>query len=124
MKFVLSILFLFLIAGCSKQENAATQDSLFSTPLNPSPAPQPYQDSTGLIVDSSVVRQQADIERLKGIEPTRVVVIYRAYQHLRTRATTKAQIESFLRAQKITAEQLHAVLAEGDRLGWGKTPPQ
>ena len=120
MKFVLSILLLFLVAGCSKHETAASQDSLFTTPLNPPPVAQPFVDSAGLYIDSSVVRQQPDIERLKGIDPVRVVMIYRAYQPLRNRATTTAQRDAFLRAQKISPEQLHSVLAEGDRLGWGK----
>jgi PBP1b-binding outer membrane lipoprotein LpoB len=122
MKFGLIILSLILIAGCSKQEPAASQDSLFTAPMQPAPPPQMYEDSTGLIIDSSVVRQQPDIEQLKGIAPSRVVMIYRAFQPLRTHATTSAQREAFLRAQKITSQQLHSVLAEGDRLGWGTAP--
>lgn len=121
MKFGLIILSLILIAGCSKQEPAASQDTLLTTPMAPAPAPQPYADSsTGLVVDSSVVRQQPDIERLKSIDPVRVVGIYQAYQPLRNKATTKAQIDAFLRAEKITPDELHSILAEGDRLGWNK----
>ena len=120
MKFTLIIFSLMLVAGCSKQEPAASQDTLLTTPMQPAPPSQRYEDSTGLVIDSSVVRQQPDIEQLKGIDPIRVVMIYRAYQPLRSRATTPAQRDAFLRAQKITPEQLHSVLAEGDRLGWGK----
>ncbi|HEX5315277.1 MAG TPA: hypothetical protein VFX22_01390 [Candidatus Kapabacteria bacterium] len=120
MKFVLSILLLFLVIGCSKHETAASQDSLFSAPLNPAPARASYIDSNGLFVDSFMVQQQPDIERLNGIEPIRVVAIYRDFQPLRNHSTTPVQLDSFLHKQKITPEQLHSVLAEGDRLGWGK----
>ncbi|MFI5202827.1 MAG: hypothetical protein ACHQNE_10615 [Candidatus Kapaibacterium sp.] len=120
MKFVLAIVFLLLVAGCSKHETAASQDSLFTTPLNPPPAAQSYIDSTSLYIDSFMIQQQPDIERLKGIDPVHVVEIYRDFQPLRNHSTTPSQLDSFLLAEKISAEELHSVLAEGDRLGWRK----
>ena len=122
MKFVLPILFLLFAAGCSKREPVASQDSLFTAPLHPKPVHGFYRDSNGLYIDSFVVEQQPDIERLKGIAPVRVVEIYQDFQPLRNRSTTTIQLDSFLHAQKITAQQLHSVLAEGDRLGWAKAP--
>ncbi|HET6400880.1 MAG TPA: hypothetical protein VFH95_05710 [Candidatus Kapabacteria bacterium] len=124
MKFVLSIVFLLLVAGCSKQEPATSQDSLLTTPLQPAPTHTSYVDSNGLYIDSFMVQQQPDIERLNGIAPERVVEMYRAFQPLRNHATTPAQLDSFLRAQKINSRQLHSVLAEGDRLGWRTASPQ
>ncbi len=123
MKFILSIIVFLSIVGCSKHENAASQDSLFTTPMNPTPAHASYVDSTGLYIDSFMIQQQPDIERLKGIEPIRVVDIYRDFQPLRNHATTSAQLDSFLHVQKLSSQQLHSVLAEGDRLGWDKASP-
>ncbi len=121
MKYLLSILLVISALGCSKHEEAASNDSLLTTPMNPQLVQTSHPDSTGLVVDTFMAQQQPDIERLKGIDPVRVVRIYDAYQPLRSHSTSPAQRDAFVKKQKITTEQLKSVLAEGDRLGWGKT---
>lgn len=121
MKGGLIIGMLLLTIGCSKHESAGSRDSIFVQPLQEPPAPPPLdQTNSGLWIDSSVVRQQADINVLKRFDPQKVVQIYEAYRPLRSRSTTPVQLDSFLAAQKITAKELHSVLSEGDRLGWSK----
>jgi hypothetical protein len=121
MKRVFIITILLFTIGCSKQENAASKDTLFAAPLKEAPAPPPTDnDTSGLWIDSSVVRQQSDINALKRLEPKQVVAIYQAYRPLRKSSTTRAQVDSFLASQKITSQELHSVLSEGDRLGWSK----
>jgi hypothetical protein len=118
-KILLYLVTLLLMFGCSKHESAASKDSLFAQPLKDSVVPPPSQDpKSGLWVDSSVVRQQPDINALKRLSPIQVVGIYEAYRPLRNSSTTQEQVDSFLAKHKITAKELHSILAEGDRLGW------
>jgi hypothetical protein len=121
MKRVLIIVMSLLVVGCSKHESAASRDSLFAQPLKDS-MPRATSDNlqSGLWIDSSMLRQQPDMNVLKRFDPKQVVAIYDAYRPLRNPSTTPAQLDSFLAAQKITAKELHSVLAEGDRLGWLK----
>jgi hypothetical protein len=119
MKFLSIIIALFLIAGCSKRDDLAAKDTLLVAPHTEPATAIPVQDNnTGLVVDSFVTRQQPEIDTLKRLDPKRVVEIYDAYRPLRKHATTQAQLDSFLRSQKINEHELHAVLTEGDRLGW------
>jgi hypothetical protein len=119
MKFLSIIIALFLIAGCSKRDDLASKDTLLVAPhTEPAPPPPARDNNTGLVVDSFVARQQPEMDTLKRFEPKRVVQIYQAYRPLRKSGTTQAQLDSFLRSQKITENELHAVLTEGDRLGW------
>jgi len=121
MKRALIFASLLFVVACSKQENADSKDSLFVQPLKDS-LPRSTSDdlSSGLWVDSSVVRQQPDMNVLKRFEPKQVVAIYEAYRPLRNSSTTPAQVDTFIARQKITVKELHSILAEGDRLGWAK----
>ena len=121
MKSGLILIMLFLVTGCAKHESAASRDSLFAQPkIDTVPAPTYNNLQSGLWIDSSIVRQEADKSALKRFEPKQIMEIYEAYRPLRTLSTTPAQLDSFLASQKITAKELHSVLAEGDRLGWSK----
>jgi hypothetical protein len=121
MKSGLILITLLLVTGCAKHESAASRDSIFVQPKKDTVAAPTYNDlQSGLWIDSSIVRQEADKSVLKRFEPKQIMEIYEAYRPLRTLSTTPAQLDSFLAAQKITAKELHSVLAEGDRLGWSK----
>ncbi len=121
MKRVLIIVASLLVIGCSKHESAASRDSLFALPLKDSAVPPPSDNlKSGLWIDSSVVRQQPDMNVLKRFEPKQIVAIYEAYRPLRNSSTTPMQLDSFLASKKITAKELHSALAEGDRLGWSR----
>ena len=121
MKRVLIIAASLLVIGCSKHESAASRDSLFTQPLKDTVVPPPSDNvNSGLWIDSSVVRQQPDLNVLKRFDPKQVVAIYEAFRPLRNASTTPAQLDAFLASKKITARELHSVLAEGDRLGWSK----
>jgi hypothetical protein len=123
MKFISIIIALFLIAGCSKRDDLAAKDTLLVAPhTEPTPAPPARDNNTGLVVDSFVAKQKPEMDTLKRFEPMQVVEIYDAYRPLRKHTTTQAQLDSFLRSQKITENELHAVLTEGDRLGWAGSP--
>ncbi|HEY3874207.1 MAG TPA: hypothetical protein VGM92_01920 [Candidatus Kapabacteria bacterium] len=120
-RLLLVVLGAMLVAACAKHENAAMQDTLLTSPSHPTPAPGPHVDSaTGLWVDSSVIRQQPDIQVLKRFTPQEVVALYDAYRPLRNSSTTQPEVDSFERAHRISSGELRSVLSEGDRLGWSK----
>ena len=118
MRFIPIIVALILIAGCSKHDDLSSKDSLLVAPHTEPPVPQPKSNSEGLIIDSFVARQQPEMNTLIRLEPKQVVAIFEAYRPLRNDETTQAQLDSFLRVEKISEKELHAVLIEGDRLGW------
>lgn len=115
------VAFVLILTACSKREPASSQDTLLTKPLTLAPAGVYKEDNTGLWIDSSMIRQQPDMKVLKGFDPKRVVEIYLDYRPLRKPSTTPHQIDSFEKAQKISARELHSILAEGDRLGWSRT---
>jgi hypothetical protein len=88
MKIALVIVLSFLVIGCGKHENAGSRDSLFVQPMKDSSAHSTSDNlQSSLWIDSSVIRQQADMNALKRFEPTRVVAIYDAYRSLRNSST-------------------------------------
>ncbi|SRR5579883_387162 len=118
MKYAITIAAVLFLIGCSRHEDAAAVDSILTKPSAPSPVQVTKEDTSGLVIDSFVVRQQPDVEKLKRFDPKEVVAIYEAFRPLRKEGTSTEQIDSFLRVKKITGTELHAVLSEGDRLGW------
>ena len=121
MKWCLVILSIILLSCAKKNETPAEQDSLLVTPLvehidtvNSRP------DSTGLIIDSFRIQQERDAVSLVRFTPRRILEIYEAYWPLRNTKTTPMQLNTFLTKYEITGQELHSILAEGDRLGWAK----
>ncbi len=111
-----------LIASCSGKEDKpglGKTDSLLIAPLveQPGELRSPW-DSSGLIIDSSTIRQQRDRDLLHRFTPKQVLDLYESYRPMRNGKTSEAQLDSFLKAKQITQTELHSVLAEGDRLGW------
>jgi hypothetical protein len=122
MRSYLAILVAFcVIAGCDKKEQTPDPDSVLVKKYN-----EPYDTvhhpevADTLVVDSLAMHRQQDERKLQRFAPTEVVAIYEAYRPLRNPKTKEEQIEAFLRQHKIRRDELRAVLAEGDRLGWAK----
>ena len=111
-----------LFVACSKHEAPAVGDSLLTTPMQSDAPSRPVQQPNGLVIDSSVVQESKDAAPIKQLDPKVIVEIYDAYRPLRNEHASQPRIDSFLRAHKITATQLHAVLSEGDQLGWSAAP--
>ncbi len=118
--------FLFLacatiLAGCSKDKypGLGKEDSLLVTTFKePADTAHPQPVTNAPVMDSLRIREERDAAKLQRFSPIEVVGIYHAYRPLRNGRTTAKQLDSFLMVQKITRDELHAMLAEGDRLGW------
>ncbi|MDP4200289.1 MAG: hypothetical protein Q8922_10315 [Bacteroidota bacterium] len=109
--------------GCSKSEypGLGKQDSLLVTTLKePSDTAHPQPVTNAAVMDSLKIREERDKAKLERLTPMQVVQVYDGYRPLRNANTSQTQLDSFLMVMKITRDELHAVLAEGDRLGWAK----
>jgi hypothetical protein len=100
------------------------QDSLLSTPGTADTHSHSVSLGNGLIVDSSRIAPATVQNTLARFSPKQVLAIYEGYRPLRRQDVAQSQVDSFLRAQKITLAELHTVLEQGDRLGWslGSSP--
>lgn len=110
-----------ILAGCSKDKypGLGKEDSLLVTTFKePADTAHPQPVTNAPVMDSLRAREERDVAKLQRFTPIEVVQLYRAYRPLRNGRTTAKQLDSFLLAQKLTRDELHAMLAEGDRLGW------
>jgi hypothetical protein len=114
------VLVLLSLLGCGKKEDAASLDTALVAPTHEQyDTAHPISESqANLPMDSLKARQEKDEKQLQRFQPVDVVKIYLDYRPLRNPNTTKTQVGAFLAAHKMTESELHAVLAEGDRLGW------
>ena len=122
MKWNLVIILGIVLSSCTqKNETPAEQDSLLTTPLvEHIDTVYSRPDSTGLTVDSFRIQQERDAASLARFTPKQILEIYEAYWPLRNTKTTQVQLNALLTKYKITEQELHSILAEGDRLGWAK----
>jgi len=109
------------IASCTKTEQTTPEDSVLSKKYNePFDTMRHPEVADTLRIDSLAIHREQDEKKLARFEPKQVVAIYDAYRPLRKSKPSEEQIEAFLREHKITRDELRALLAEGDRLGWSK----
>jgi hypothetical protein len=125
-KYLLIIIGSSSILACSRQNDLpglGQKDSLLVTPLvEQSVEARSPKDSTGLYIDSTMLKQHQDVDVLKRLTPKQVLDIYESYRPLRNGRTLQASLDSFLTKKQITLPELHSALAEGDRLGWSGSP--
>ena len=121
---LLLILFAAFVASCSHRDEHPPQanDSLLTKPMTvetPVAVPPSRADS-GLYIDRSRLRTPEHEKLLERFTPDQVVDIYHGFRPLRKTGTLQDSVDAYLKAKKITIEELKAVLEEGDRLGWAK----
>ena len=115
-----------LLIGCGKKSDepkANTNDSLLTKTMKTDSVMQPPPDPlTGLYIDRSRLRTPEHEALLARFNPDQIVDIYHYFRPLRKASATKEEVDEYLKKKKITLEELKAVLEEGDRLGWSKSP--
>jgi hypothetical protein len=118
---VFALVAVLALASCTKKEQTAPDDTVLMTKYNePFDTMHHAQIADTVVVDSLAIHREQDEKKLHRFQPKEVVVIYDAYRPLRKSKPSEEEIEKFLREHKITRDELRAVLAEGDRLGWAK----
>ncbi len=123
-RFLLVVSFVVLLSSCSKTDKPeAGNDSLLVKPMNVDPvqeAQAPNDTITGLLIDRTRLRTPEHEALLQRFEPLEVVRIFHAFKEIRKPGIKQEQVEKFIAEKKITADELKAILEEGDRLGWSK----
>lgn len=118
-KFVILIAALLIVSCTKRDEQPAQNLDSSSLPGITSGAPIAL-DSTDIVVDRSRMRTPEHQQRLARFEPLTIVEIYRDFRPLRRSDLTQGELNSFLKQKGISFEELQAILAEGDALGWQK----
>jgi hypothetical protein len=120
------ILFLLLIVGilsCRKDSPEQGIDSVLTQPgvgIQQAPSGVYVDSEKNLIIDSSSMRPPEHQRLLDRFSAREVRDIYHEYRPLRKATATEAQRAEFLRTHKLTLDELKAILAEGDQLGWSQ----
>lgn len=119
MKRAIALLSLILVAGCAPKDVApARNDSLLATPSAVDTHTHPTILPNGLVLDSSRMLDTTRARTLARFTPKQILSVYQAYRPLRRADVSQSQLDSFLSQQKLSLTELHAILEQGDRLGW------
>ena len=122
--FIFILLCTFLLAACSKKEGQPGQsnDSILAKPVTTEAIPPMVSKDTasGLIIDQSTFRTPEHQALLDRFSVNDVVRIYHAFKQIRKPGITQDQTDKFLKENKISIDELKAILEEGDIHGWGK----
>jgi hypothetical protein len=126
-KFLYLFLFLFL-ASCSRDNSSpkSSSDSLLQKPLDPikDTVALPKPKAGEWYVDATRIRTPEHLALMKRFKPLEVLTVYHDFKPLRKSNVNpeSAEVKKFIEQKKITLDELKAILEEGDRLGWSKTP--
>lgn len=123
MKKLIVLCLMFTLASCAgKEEVEVTPDVADSLvkPQTPVATGEGIEldSNSGVLIDRSRMRSPEHLKTLERFDPLKVVEVYREFRPLRKKDLKQATLDSFLTAQKITLKELHAILSEGDQLGW------
>jgi hypothetical protein len=123
-RFLYFLGFAFVVISCSKSEKPLSQsDSVLVKPMTESvPEAQPVKadSTTGLLIDQSRYYTPEEQALLKRFSAREVVMVFHNFRSIRKPGITQMQIDSFTKANKISIDELKAILQEGDRRGWSK----
>jgi hypothetical protein len=123
MKKFLALFSLLLVISCAGKEEAEVAPQVVDSVIKPQ-TPVATGDAievdsnSGILIDRSRMRSPEHLKTLERFEPKQVMSIYHDFSPLRKEHLKQATLDSFLTANKITLKELHAILSEGDQLGW------
>jgi hypothetical protein len=122
MKKLIVVLCMMAVASCASKEEAEVAPSVVDSivrPQTPVATGEAIEiDSSGLLIDHSRMRTPEHMQTLERFPPKEVATIYHEFAPIRKENLRQVTLDSFLKANKITLKELHAILSEGDQLGW------
>lgn len=122
MKHVLILLAIVFFAGCQSKEETEVQQTIDSLVVPQTPvstgSPVIVDTSSGLLVDRSRMRTAEHMQTLARFKPKEISQIYRNFRPLRKEGLEQQRVDSFLKINKITLNELKTILSEGDQLNW------
>jgi hypothetical protein len=127
MRKLVTILALALLTSCAGKEEAEVAPSVADSLVKPQTPVATGQgieldSSSGVLIDHSRMRTPEHMHTLERFKPVEVATIYHDFRPLRKAELKQASLDSFLTAKKISLKELHAILSEGDQLGWNGAP--
>lgn len=123
MKKLIVVLCILALTSCAGKEEAEVAPSVADSIVKPQ-APIAtgeaieIDSNSGVLVDRSRMRTPEHLHTLERFDPKEVASIYHEFLPLRHAGLKQGSLDSFLTAHKITLKELHAILSEGDQLGW------
>jgi hypothetical protein len=123
MKKLLALSLLMLLSACAGKEEAEVPPTIADSivrPQTPVATGEAIEidSNSGVLIDRSRMRTPEHMQTLERFEPKEVATIYHEFTPLRKENMKQVTLDSFLKANNITLKELHAILSEGDQLGW------
>jgi hypothetical protein len=127
MKKVIMLCMLSFLMACAGKDEAEVPPTIADSIVKPqSPVATgegiEIDSSSGVLIDHSRMRTPEHTQTLERFKPVDVASIYHDFLPLRKEQLKQSTLDSFLAAKKITLKELHAILSEGDQLGWNTAP--
>ncbi len=129
MKKLIALCCVLLITSCAGKEEVDVSPEVVDSLVKPQTPVATGEgigidSNSGVLVDRSRMRSPEHLKTIERFEPLQVVEIYREFKPLRKDKLKQATLDSFLAVKKITLKELHAILSEGDQLGWNSLEAQ
>ena len=128
MRIIFYLFFLFVFASCSRNNSAPklSNDTLLQKPLDPAKdtVALPKPKAGEWYIDPTRIRTPEHLAIMKRFTPVEVLGVYHDFKPLRKSNvhSDSPEVQKFIERKHITLDELKAILEEGDRLGWSKTP--
>lgn len=126
MKKLIALCCVLLLASCAGKEEAEVPPTIVDSIVKPQTPVATGEgieidSNSGVLIDRSRLRPPEHLQTLERFSPMQVAGIYHEFIPLRQDNLKQVRLDSFLTANKITLKELHAILSEGDQLGWNST---
>jgi hypothetical protein len=123
-RFFIALLILVSIGCTGKREpaEAVRNDTTLAIPSVADTHSHLTKLPNGAVIDSTRIMSKDNEKQLSRFNAKQVLAVYEAYRPLRRRDVSSEQLDSFLMSEKITLNELHAILETGDKLGWSARP--
>jgi hypothetical protein len=123
MKKLIALCCVLFLSACAGKEEVEVAPEVVDSLVKPSTPVATGEgiaidSNSGVLVDRSRMRSPEHLKTIERFDPLQVVEVYREFRPMRKDNLKQATLDSFLAAKKITLKELHAILSEGDQLGW------
>jgi hypothetical protein len=123
MKKLIALCCVLFFAACAGKEEVEVTPEIVDSLVKPQTPVATGEgiaidSNSGVLIDRSRMRSPEHLQTLERFEPMQVAGIYHEFIPLRKAQLKQVTLDSFLTANKLTLKELHAILSEGDQLGW------
>ena len=126
MKKLIALCCVLILSACAGKEEVEVAPEVADSLVKPSTPVATGEgialdSNSGVLIDRSRMRTEEHNKTMERFhDPREVAIIYHEFRPHRKENLKQATLDSFLTSNKITLKELHAILSEGDQLGWNK----